>query len=403
MCVVLILTGLENNRANGKTPFSHIHPVVIGRLRCLPNLLKKLPWDPDFEFSENHVFLHRTHTSNLDHDMTCRQGPTNLVTKVTKMAAESQLNAQNAYLASSREWQSGLYDVVGDHAWGRMSVLDQIKFSELRGELLFFLQSDGNWVSPIKSFKDCSHFGFSIPSTATISARVLEVFESRRPMRMQQMCNVECRYSLKIDFCKYTGQQLGGGKCWQVLLTNEDDNLVASQVTPNTSLKDLIPWFQQMRYRINPKIINLDNVPPQDLEADGRVNSKLQESLRAVFGLPSVDYIIQDRFHVQKRMSSMMNHTDPRFHYVLLKFRDATVKRDQDAEQLVEAKLKHPSGSLIARKVTFQGVVHVIKQGDVITQHEIDMWKVIPFGSEEEKCGNIDKIEKALRVIILTR
>ena len=75
------------------------------------------------------------------------------------------------------------------------------------------------------------------------------------------------------------------------------------------------------------------------------------------------------------------------------------MKRDQDAEQLVEAKLKHPSGSLIARKVTFQGVVHVIKQGDVITQQEIDMWKVIPFGSEEEKCGNTDKIEKGLCVM----
>ena len=47
-------------------------PVVLRRLRDVPSLLERLPFDLEFSFSD--VYLHRGHTSSLQYDMVTRQG-----------------------------------------------------------------------------------------------------------------------------------------------------------------------------------------------------------------------------------------------------------------------------------------------------------------------------------------
>ena len=40
--------------------YSHDHPIVLERLKALPELLCKLPFDPAYQF--NDIYLHRSHT-----------------------------------------------------------------------------------------------------------------------------------------------------------------------------------------------------------------------------------------------------------------------------------------------------------------------------------------------------
>jgi hypothetical protein len=42
------------------TAFPHVHPVVLNRLRDVPELLLQLPFDPVYQFTD--IFLHRQHT-----------------------------------------------------------------------------------------------------------------------------------------------------------------------------------------------------------------------------------------------------------------------------------------------------------------------------------------------------
>ena len=57
--------------AGRQSMFDHIDPVVLFRLRDVESLWDELPFDPEWPFGKDHS-MHRTHTSNLDLDVSYR-------------------------------------------------------------------------------------------------------------------------------------------------------------------------------------------------------------------------------------------------------------------------------------------------------------------------------------------
>ena len=77
-------------------------PVVLRRLRDVPSLLERLPFDLEFSFSD--VYLHRGHTSSLQYDMVTRQGISNMIEKVVKLGAETVMRKAESYMADVQLW-----------------------------------------------------------------------------------------------------------------------------------------------------------------------------------------------------------------------------------------------------------------------------------------------------------
>ena len=89
--------------------------------------------------------------------------------------------------------------------------------------------------------------------------------------------------------------------------------------------------------------------------------------------MPTVEVVLQDRFHVHHAVSPSFNNQDPRyFSEVILGWRDATVYRDPEKERILDGLLK---AGKIAKKTTFQHQQIIIHQGDIISDAQIAEWK----------------------------
>ena len=77
--------------------FTYSDPVVLRRLRDVPDLLNALPFDPEFPWSD--VSLDRSFTSAMMYDTVTRQGVANTIDKITKVGAESVQRRAEMYAA----------------------------------------------------------------------------------------------------------------------------------------------------------------------------------------------------------------------------------------------------------------------------------------------------------------
>lgn len=163
-------------------------PIVLRRLRDVPSLLERLPFDPEFSFSD--VYLHRTHTSTLLYDLVTRQGIDNMIEKVVKLGSETVLRKGESYMADVQLWFRQLGALVCDEVWDGLTPLQQIELASLRGEYLFFLNvpepvqplgAGGGRLDPLR---------WNIPTIGhgVLRDKLLSALENQRPTLEGLMC-----------------------------------------------------------------------------------------------------------------------------------------------------------------------------------------------------------------------
>eukprot|EP00966_Prymnesium_polylepis_P332460 7387960-Prymnesium_polylepis.1 len=203
------------------------------------------------------------------------------------------------------------------------------------------------------------------------SSRQLEVYEERREVRERQMCAGGCEIAAQLDWCAHTGKVLGGK--WQALLCNEASNLVGSKVTMTTKLSEIAEWLHTIgrRWNFRPKVCIIDNVPPQLLNANGRIATEVIDMLVECLGLKSREYVLQDKFHVAHSFSPRFCNQDPRFWDLVIRaWRHAVSYRDGEAFETVKAALR--AGN-VRKQCKFRGeTTTIIKMGDVWGDEKID-------------------------------
>ena len=348
--------------------FYHTDPVVLGRLIDVPELLNKLPFSPAWQFVD--IFLHRSITSNGESDSITRQGATNAVEKVRKLGGEACLRAERQYYNQGRAWWQQLEEMVGT-GYEALSAEAQLARAELRGEYLYFDARGDDILTRVESFKSTAHFGCVMLSHTIFSDRMLEVYEERRSTRERQMCAVGCEIACQLDWCKHTGEQLGGK--WHAVLCNEDSDLVGSKVTEGCTLEELESWLRIISRRPNfkAKVCCVDNVPPQHLDACGRLPTKMIDLLVDCLGLAGREYVIQDKFHVAHSFSPRFCNVDHRFwSLVIFNWRHAISYRDADAFQTVRSALR---AGKVQKSCKFRGEPNTIKLGQKLTNEQIDI------------------------------
>ena len=314
---------------------SHLDTVVLRRLQDVPELLRRLPFDPEFPFSD--VYLHRTHTSNLTYDITARQGAANALQKITKLGAEEVHRRGEAYVVHGQVWFRQLASLVADQSWEQLSHEQRTSLAALRGEYLFYrsieekippLGAGGGRHDPLR---------WNIPElgSGVLRDKLLSVLENRREELENLMCAVGARKVVAIDWCYQTGKLLGGKLLANFV--NEDAVLMQSTVTKSESINELLAPMKALRERPNfsAKVAVIDKVPPS---LDDTSVSKLEAIIRESLG---VQKVIQDRFHVSHNLSKWFNNSDPRYHQcVIIGWRHATVVRRASCETVVDQMLK---------------------------------------------------------------
>lgn len=95
---------------------SDLDPVVLRRLRDVPELLSALPFDPEFPFSS--LYLHRVHTTALSYDTITRQTAQNVLDRIEMLGAEAVQERGEPYMAHGQIWLRQLAALVGDETWG---------------------------------------------------------------------------------------------------------------------------------------------------------------------------------------------------------------------------------------------------------------------------------------------
>ena len=356
--------------------FHHIGPVTLARLRDVPALREDLPFDPEWRFGM--ISLHRVHTNAFETDIITRQGMETLLKKVERNGAAHIHSVVEAYLADGQLWISQLSELVGDPAWGKLSLRMQQHYSQLRGEWLLYDTMEDK-ISPLgKGGGRAEANRFMLPELQSggFLASIMEVFERRRELRERQMCAVGCDMVCSLDFCNHSGVMLGGK--WQMLLTNEENSLISSKVTSTTKLEGVIEHLQMVKKRpnFNARVAIIDNVPPS---IDLSVLSKLEKSIMQSLG---VEWVGQDRFHVAHSFSPKFNNTHELFFpLIILEWRHATVERDRDCERLVDEKLMageiSKSCTFRGQKIEIQGVEWRVDKGDwqSVEQESVSEWK----------------------------
>jgi len=96
---------------------SHLNPILLRRLGDVPELLDKLPFDPEWPFGE--TYIHRNLTSGFEYDSVKRQGVDNMLEKLTKLASEAVQRRCLQYVVHGQVWLRQLAGLVGDEADGR--------------------------------------------------------------------------------------------------------------------------------------------------------------------------------------------------------------------------------------------------------------------------------------------
>ena len=181
-----------------------------------------------------------------------------------------------------------------------------------------------------------------------------------------------CQIACQLDWCNHTGKVLGGK--WQALLCNEDSNLVGAKVTQTTTLKEIADWLRIIKKRpnFNPKVGIIDNVPPQLLDAEGRVPTEIIDLIVECLGLKDRGYVIQDKFHVAHSFSPLFSNTDARFwEFVISDWRHAISYRDGEAFETVKSAIR---AGKVQKKCKFRGVTVELKKGEVKGGEDVDKW-----------------------------
>ena len=220
-----------------------------------------------------------------------------------------------------------------------------------------------------------SRFGLSLPGSGSVGEKLLSVFEGRRDLRQRQMCAVGCAFVVCVDFCKSSGTTLGDKGSWQVshltqpaacaptsplmlhrilmsqmLVTNEENNLIGSLVTDNPSITATLHFLKQLKKRanFNAKVCIIDNVPPSwNLDTLSQLEKEIQQAL-------GVEWVGQDRFHVDSSFTRHFNNMHPRFYALLiLKFRQRTTFRSSELDDKVARMLL---GGQITKECKVRGV-----------------------------------------------
>ena len=377
---------------------SHVDPVVLARLKNVPALLNQLPFDPSFQFNE--IFLDRTFTSILDYDVITRQGVANVVEKIRKVGDESCLRIEKEYYMAGQIYWNGLDALVHKDA-SSFDAEHQRMLSFLCGEHGFYLAQNVDKVERLAPFGSPVHFGNTMMAANTLTERLLEVFEQRRPDRKDLMCSVGCTIACAIDFCKQTAKDLGDKKGWNLIATNEESNLLGELLVDGVSLTDdsegaikTRKWLQRLRQRPNfhAKVLVLDNVPPQLLNGEGVIDSKIVKVILQEMGDidgdgRGIEHVIQDRFHVGHGFSPNFNNLDPRYFDLICKgWREQTVSRDRRAEEIVDSALR---AGQVAKKVTFRGQDYVVKRGEKMDDAQINEWKELGVYHKMFSTGNV--------------
>ena len=256
---------------------------------------------------------------------------TNLLEKVTKLGAETCLAIEDAYYSAGQLWWEGLTTIASKADCATADEMCGVEFC--RAEHYFFsTEVNGaarDKVLRLESFKVKTHFGCIDMSNTVLTKRMLEVFEERREMRERQMCAVGCEVACALDFCKQSAKDLGHRGGWNCLLVSEESNLMGELVTEGVSLTDnsasakkLRAWLHTIRQRpnFNGSVLVIDNVPPQMLDGEGRIDSKIvriltsPEVMGAIGdGKKGIQHVLQDRFHVAHSFSPKFNNLDPRY------------------------------------------------------------------------------------------
>jgi hypothetical protein len=149
---------------------------------------------------------------------------------------------------------------------------------------------------------------------------------------------------------------------------------VGAKVTQTTTLKEIADWLRTVKKRpnFNPKVCIIDNVPPQLLDAEGRVPTEIIDLIVECLQLKSREYVIQDKFHVSHSFSPFFGNTDPRFwEFVIRDWRHAVSFREGEAFDTVKSAIK---AGKVQKKCKFRGETVQLKMGEVKSGDNVDKW-----------------------------
>ena len=111
----------------------------------------------------------------------------------------------------------------------------QSKLTELRAEYeYFYFSPKADHLVPLKERSARAHFGQHLLSEDPLREKLLEVLNSRKPMREAQMTSVCCEVSASMDACKRIGEKANGE--WAQTLVNERSLLMWERVTKTTKI-----------------------------------------------------------------------------------------------------------------------------------------------------------------------
>ena len=278
-----------------------------------------------------------------------------LLAKVIRLGAQTTQGIAERYLAAGQLAYSQLERTVGAVAWVSYPPVVQLQLAPLRGEYLA-LESVKDRIAPLGKGGgrlEPTRFGLPTPNSNTYTDSILEVFERRRNLRERQQCAVSCDEVCSLDFCAHSGKILGGK--WQLLVTNEENNLIGSLVTDTVKLEDVKPYLQTLANRpnFNAKVAIIDNVPPSiDLSLLSKLERLIMEAL-------DVEWVGQDRFHVAHSFSPKFNNVHPLYYeLIIVGWRHATTERDSQCERLVDEWLV---AGKISKSCTFRDVKYEIR------------------------------------------
>lgn len=344
--------------ADCHVPFSHGNPVTLRRLQDVPEVLGMLPFDPEWPFGA--ISIDRIHTSHLEYDCVTRQGGADLVAKLDKLGSEWVQRRVELYLNHGQVWASQLSALVGDGVYEHLAPARQLELAELRGEFEFF-SATPEPLAPLGSGggrTDAMRWNVPSLTSSVVHEKMLAVQENRRDLREAQMSSVDLTEVLSLDWCAFTGKQLGGSRLANFV--NEDTNLVASRVTKTEAMEELVPVLEKLAPRSKVLVVVIDKVPPS---IDETAISKLERLI--MDKLPTVIKVMQDRFHVGHGLSKFFNNCCAVFTYlIIIEWRNATVVRDTQLEAAVDEGLR---AGLIAKTCKGKTIV----RGQKLTNEEI--------------------------------
>lgn len=114
-----------------RTSFYHTNSTMLQRLENVPELLALLPFNPKWNFKD--IFLHTALTSNHEYDTITRQGPSNTIDKVRKLASEACARMEKSYYKQGQLWWAQMEEMVSDEVWLTISQNEQLERAKLRG------------------------------------------------------------------------------------------------------------------------------------------------------------------------------------------------------------------------------------------------------------------------------